>query len=407
MLEGTTEDWNFENADTQYLTHGFHPYPARMIPQVAKRLIERYSKPGELILDPFCGSGSVLVESRLLGRNSVGIDVNPLALILAKAKTTPIDPQILESYWVELKENIDTAIRKLRFREINVNLPKIRNLDYWFKPQVQKELTIIRQLLEKIENKKARNFFSTCFSITVRESSNLRQNEFKIYRISFDRLKRHNPDVSQIFSQHVEDNISKAAEFYKQVSKDIRSEVVFGDTRNLPLKDKSIDLVVTSPPYGDSKTTVAYGQFSRYSALWLGLNEYIVMKVDDISLGGSQTENESLPSKIFRRISGEIREKSVERSKDVFSYFTDLYQCLKQIHRVLKEGKNCCFVIGNRTVKRVKAPTDEIIAELGESLGLRHEATIYRRIPTKRMPWENAPENVIGEKGEMEDPREP
>lgn len=60
------EDWTFADADTQYMTHGLHPYPAGMIPQIANRLIERYSKPRLTVLDPFCGSGSVLVESRLL-----------------------------------------------------------------------------------------------------------------------------------------------------------------------------------------------------------------------------------------------------------------------------------------------------------------------------------------------------
>jgi DNA modification methylase len=95
LEEEIGEDWTFAHADTQYLTHGFHPYPARMVPQIANRVITRYSKPGDLILDPFCGSGGVLVEAKLLGTNSVGVDINPLAVIIAKAKTTPIDSQPL------------------------------------------------------------------------------------------------------------------------------------------------------------------------------------------------------------------------------------------------------------------------------------------------------------------------
>ncbi|RLE79482.1 MAG: hypothetical protein DRJ51_07695 [Thermoprotei archaeon] len=128
------EDWRFAGADTQYLTHGLHPYPARMIPQIARRLIERYSERKDVILDPFCGSGGVLVESMLLGRNSIGIDINPLALIIAKAKTTPLEPSELERLWLELREAIEEDVRGLRFDRLEVEVPKIPNLEYWFKP---------------------------------------------------------------------------------------------------------------------------------------------------------------------------------------------------------------------------------------------------------------------------------
>jgi len=75
-----------------------HPYPVRMIPQIARRLIERHSKPNDTALDLFCGSGSVLAEGKILGRRSIGIDINPLAISIAKVKTTPIDPSKLELY---------------------------------------------------------------------------------------------------------------------------------------------------------------------------------------------------------------------------------------------------------------------------------------------------------------------
>ena len=72
--------WDYRGESTKSLTHGFHSYPAMMIPQVARRLIEKYSKEGDILLDPFCGSGSVLVEARLARRYSWGIDLNPLAI---------------------------------------------------------------------------------------------------------------------------------------------------------------------------------------------------------------------------------------------------------------------------------------------------------------------------------------
>jgi len=402
MVKAMPEDWSFADADTQYLTHGFHPYPARMIPQIARRLLERYSKPGDVVLDPFCGSGGVLVESRLLGRDSIGVDINPLALILAKAKTTPIMPKHLECFWLKLKAEIGRDIQKLKFGELgSINPPEIPNLDYWFKPQVAKELTVIKQHMDEIKDKDESlyNFFATCFSITVRKVSNLKPNEFKIVRIAPEKLKKHNPNVFQTFVEHVERNLLKMAEFYKLAHKKVRCEVLFGDTRKLPLKEETIDLVVTSPPYGDSRTTVAYGQFSRYSALWLGLDERAVMSVDKVSLGGSPRNPLNLPSESLHETIEEINKRSSERSKDALWYFIDLYDCLKQLYKAFEKGGGyCCFVVGNRTVRRVQVPTDKIIAELGKHIGFKHEATIYRRIPSKRMPWENAPENIPGEK---------
>jgi len=92
-LEGgeSREDWTFARADTTYLTHRLHDYPARMIPQIAQRLIERYSPIRGNILDPFCGSGTTLIEARLAKRNAIGNDINPLAVLIAKVKSTSID----------------------------------------------------------------------------------------------------------------------------------------------------------------------------------------------------------------------------------------------------------------------------------------------------------------------------
>ena len=80
------EDWDFSGENTQYLLHRLHSYPARFIPQIPKRAITRWSKPGDLVLDPFCGSGTTLLECSLAGRNSIGIDNNPVATLISRAK---------------------------------------------------------------------------------------------------------------------------------------------------------------------------------------------------------------------------------------------------------------------------------------------------------------------------------
>lgn len=89
------DEWDFKSYQTKTYTHGFHTYPAMFIPQVARKLIEVFSSEHDTVCDIFCGSGTTLVESSLLNRNSIGIELNPLAVLIAKVKTTPIDPQTL------------------------------------------------------------------------------------------------------------------------------------------------------------------------------------------------------------------------------------------------------------------------------------------------------------------------
>ncbi|HJR49283.1 MAG TPA: DNA methyltransferase, partial [Nitrososphaeraceae archaeon] len=104
-----TLDWELEDADTRYYTHGYHPYSAKYIPQIPYRLVSKFTKKNELVLDNFMGSGTTLVESKLLGRNAIGIDVNPLACLISKVKTTTIQKSTLveiSKILILLKEDI-------------------------------------------------------------------------------------------------------------------------------------------------------------------------------------------------------------------------------------------------------------------------------------------------------------
>ncbi|NJN98715.1 MAG: hypothetical protein HC875_33820 [Anaerolineales bacterium] len=100
-------EWDFVNANTGYLTHSLHPYPAKFIPQIPNAMIQELSSFGETVLDPFCGSGTTLVEARRLGRNAVGIDANPLACLISRAKASGIselDAEILRGLAVEIEQ---------------------------------------------------------------------------------------------------------------------------------------------------------------------------------------------------------------------------------------------------------------------------------------------------------------
>lgn len=98
------EGWDFRDADTKEYTHCFHNYPAMMIPQIARELLKIYGNEGGWLLDPYFGTGTSLVEASLYGMNSVGCDINPLARLIAKAKTTLLSLHTLDLHLKELND---------------------------------------------------------------------------------------------------------------------------------------------------------------------------------------------------------------------------------------------------------------------------------------------------------------
>jgi SOS regulatory protein LexA len=387
--------WDYRGEKIKSYTHGIHTYPAMFIPQVGRRLLETYSKESDTICDIFCGSGSALVESKLIGRNAYGIDLNPLAIFLARAKTTLINPQKLTKEYIALVDRIE----KIKNEEIQ--RPNFKNIDFWFKEKVIIKLAKLKKAIREIKDKSIQNFLMVAFSETVRYSSNTKTGEFKLVRVKGEKLEKHDPNVMGIFRKHAEKNIAGIADFYKDAKNNSWTKIIYGDSsKNNGIKENSIDCIITSPPYGDSRTTVAYGQFSRLSAQWIDIfeNPNDASGVDNDLLGGKATKNltHTLPSDYLRESLEKIAKQDETRARDVLSFNIGLNDCLKQAHRILKPKKYFCLVVGNRLVKQVRIPTDFIIAELAEKIGFTCEDIFVRNIPGKRMPIKNSPTNIVG-----------
>lgn len=390
--------WDFKGCNTKYSTHGYHTYPAMMIPQIARRLMQTYGKKAEVVLDPFVGSGTVLVEATLLSnfKKAYGIDINPLALLISEVKTSSIDSKKLMNEY----ENLIGKINKTKNKTTDV--PRFFNIEFWFKPKVIKELAVIKKCINDIPNKKIRNFFLVAFSETVRAVSNTRNGEYKLYRLAPPKLEKFNPEPISYFDKRAFKNIEKMTEYNNERNK-CKVKPLAEDARfKTSLLDNSVDLVVTSPPYGDSRTTVAYGQFSRLALQWMDFEAPIVKNIDKIGLGGipTQTLQTNLKSPILNKVIETISSIDKKRAKDVLSFYEDFWKCVQELDRVTKSGAYLCFVVGNRTVKKTIIPTDRIITELFESLGnYDYVKTTIRNIPSKRLPKSNSPSNIIGDLG--------
>jgi len=420
LISKTKEDWTFKEIKTQEFTHGLHQYPARMHPEIAKRLITKFtSKKSDLIFDPFMGSGTVLVEAMLHGNNSIGIDLNPFAVLLSNVKTTPLDSKKLETTFKQILLN---SKKDKQEKVIYDNAPnftsrksKKDNLNFWYPVKNSNDLQILKNHIFLIKDKQISNFFKICFSLTTRRVSFQKNSIYKIYRMQDDKRKEHEPDTLTEFQKICEKNIKNMKNFTEKIgTKHAIANTILGNTMDAPeiLGTKKPTLLVTSPPYGDHQTTVAYGQFSRHPGMWLELPEQEeLLAVDSEGLGGKKKDEiENLESDTLDKILKKIKKKDKEipktkthanRAGDVYSFFKDLDNCFEKISHVLQENKShCCFVVSNRTVRREKIPTDEICVELAKKYGFTHTDTIYRTIANKAMSLKNAPENITNFSGD-------
>jgi site-specific DNA-methyltransferase (cytosine-N4-specific) len=119
-----------------------------------------------------------------------------------------------------------------------------------------------------------------------------------------------------------------------------------------------VDIVVTSPPYGDSQTTVAYGQFSRLVLQWLGYDDETAKSIDRRALGGRLAPTEPrYESPSLARALAAIGDACPKRAAQVKQFYDDFAQCIPELSRVVRAGGYGCFVVGNRTVKGVRLPT--------------------------------------------------
>lgn len=389
------ELWDFRSSDTKEYTHCFHTYPAMMIPQIARKLLNQYGVEGEWLLDPYCGTGTSLVEASLFGMHSVGCDINPLVRLIATAKLTSIPMKTLDSE----QKRLNDALFKIQFRTGNVpeaQIPDIPNLYYWFSEEVIKQLAYLLTLINKIEDKTVRNFIMIAFSETVREVSYTRTSAFKLHRMPSEKLETFNPDVFGIFSKKIIRNKQGIAA-YLEKRKNVEATVCSANTVQgelpLPRPLGGYNLVISSPPYGDSHTTVAYGQFSRLPAEWIGLSN--ARKIDKLSMGGyhsNQTLKETPISSAIEKIHA-IDEK---RAREVSAFYIDLASSIDTVSMLLSPRSTICYVVGNRRVKDVTLPTDEFVIFAFNKHGFSHKETIVRNIPNKRMPIKNSPTNVAG-----------
>lgn len=365
-----------------YATHGIHRYPAKFIPQVPRFCMEEYSDVGDSILDPFMGSGTTLLEAFFSGRNSYGIDIHPLAKLIAKVKITPLEPVRL----AEGAENLLSMIRE--DHEDNTEwIPEVPNREHWFRPQVLSELATIKKNIWSMKRGDQQDFFKVCFSSIIRKVSNSDNDslipEVTSFQKKLDEQGKTSYDAVIRFENTVRNRMMDAADFWR-LSEEVvgkyrrapKTHIVGRDARDIALEDSSVDMAVTSPPYASA---VHYVSVHKLEMHWLGLLKDQAGLDSKIVGTAKAYMDEYGPWKPVTSIPAltSVLEELIAREKKsayiVYNYFDQMRRNFNEVNRVVKKNGRYCVVVGENTFRRVRIPTYQILGEIATRSGFELE----------------------------------
>ncbi len=383
----TNNNYDFKKENYSTYFPNLHKYPATMLPQIGIELFKELKINKNRLLDPYCGTGSSVLAGMASGFSEFyGFDINPLAVLISKARYSKLNTKKLFQY----RKNVECAVY---YEEENILPPPVTNINFWFSNRVIKDLSVIRSsILTEIDNKKYKPLFWLAFSETVRFVSYTRNSEFKLYRMPEEKRKSFYPDVFDLYFKNLDKVLNTYIEIYLPLL--AKQKFLFYNKEFIYKKDK-YDVVLTSPPYGDSRTTVAYGQFSALSNEWIGFSNS--RKIDSQLMGGKKVKTLYNKGVLFPFIK-KISEIDCKRALEISSFYMDLEKSIKEVSQAITHKGFVVYVVGNRTVKNVTLPTDQFIAEQFEKHNFRHILTYERSISSKVMPAQNSPTNIVGKK---------
>lgn len=386
-------------------------YPAMMVPSVQEPIIKSLSETfeGEVsLIDPFMGASNTLVTAMKYGINIFGQDINPLSVLLSKVKTRYYSKDALFASEESIKSRVqnDTSIKKeVRFR----------NIDKWFKNDVQIELSKLHRAIRQESIKEIRQFLWVTLAEVIRLTNNDRTSTFKMHirpmdeivnrnlspiKYFFSILKRSIADLNDFCSILTDKEFIKKNKYIKDV------DVVWGNSLNAINTKKTFDLLITSPPYGDNQTTVTYGQFSYLPLQWIPIEDiddkitldYLktIQQIDSNSLGGKMIDDFSQKkkslfekSKTVKQLFDSFNLNEQIKARKVINFVHDLDKTIDNLLIKLNKGAYMVWTVGNRNVNGQVVQNDNILIDLLSSKNVKLITDLDRDILGKRMPGRN------------------
>ena len=400
--------WSFSHLRSRSGNHALFQYPAMMVPELQGALLDdlRAVSPGsELVYDPFAGSGTVMLESLYRGLEFHGSDINPLAILLCQVKANP--PTVTAG---------ESAVSRVAARTATIKSPAVpvfAGVDKWFKPEIKAGLAQLRAAILDEEELVDRQFLWVCLAETIRLVSNSRISTFKLHTYTSEEIARRESDAIKVFKSVGSQNVAHLKQHWERLellpesSRTPHVLLLPGSVSDPWVAPRQADVLMTSPPYGDNKTTVPYGQHSYLPLQWIahadipGAFDETLMesthRIDLLSLGGSLKEadasRETLceESATLRAWLPRIDEKPALRKK-VLSFVRDYQRALSDLTPRLKDGAFCFFTLGERRVGKQTFPLVDITRELLVADNHEEVTTIERVLPgsRKRMAAKNS-----------------
>lgn len=361
-----SESWEFIDADTQHLTHNIHRYSGKFIPQIAARAISLLSAPGELVLDPYCGSGTTLVEAAILGRRAIGVDLSPLAALIARTKITPLPSACLASLRQELAHTVasleldeDLPLFHSTSAASDVALaaqkdPRMSDEWYkkWFRRDVLEKLVVIDHAIGRLKDARCQDVARVAFSDILRRSSNAHSG---YPNVMFDKSAPERQKPVKPFLKVLDRVCEMVASLEKIDARWVDVRVQLGSADALPLDDCSVDTIVSHPPYIGS---IPYAEYGALSLKWLGAD----------------------PKALDNELTGGRRQSS-----DVVERFQEGYgRMMLEASRVLRSGRHMFLMVGNPVVKGETIDLAEMSFYLAGRAGLQLVVRTVRKGVNRR-----------------------
>ncbi len=401
--------WSFKNASKRRGAHALIHYPAMMVPNLQGSIlatIKEVSPDSRKVLDPFVGSGTVLVESMNLGMDFAGVDINPLAVLSCLAKS---GPYFIDSF----ADKAATLISNLHADRSSRHESTFPSRDKWFDVDVALGISKIARNIKKENALWARRLFWLALARVIRVSCNSRNSTYKLHIKKAAEINAgKNPlkifvDTIESYKKHLKDQASEwaAKGFLKRGRYQKSVSITAGDsTRALAETSQLFDVIMTSPPYGDNKTTIPYGQYAYLPLQWIPIEDISpaieagvlanTHALDTASLGGSAknaTERAELLRDEFVSVKDYLIKLSPKGSgiKRFGAFFGDLAPCIQQICNSTRLDGYHAWTIGNRHIEGIRVPMEEILEEMLQKSGVETIGRIHRTIHDKKMAARN------------------
>ena len=401
--------WSFKNASKRRGAHALIHYPAMMVPNLQGSIlaaIKEVSPNSQKVLDPFVGSGTVLVESMNLGLDFTGVDINPLAVLSCLTKSGP--------YFIDaFTDRAAELVSKIRADRITRHEATFLGRDKWFEADVAIGISKVARNIKNVDALWARRLFWLALARVIRTCCNSRNSTYKLHikkaadinavadpvKSFVETIETYKKHLQEQATDWSERGLLKQGRYQKSVS------ITAGDsTSTLQEAGLLFDVVMTSPPYGDNKTTIPYGQYAFLPLQWIptvDISPSIEAGVlanthalDTASLGGS-ARNAADRAEVLRNEFDSVRKYLTKLSskgsgvKRFGAFFGDLDPCIEQICKSTNPGGYHAWTIGSRHIEGIRVPMEEILEEMLGKRGMDTFGRIHRSIHAKKMAARN------------------